>query len=230
MDRNVWRTPIYDLTAKTGKRIVVDVTSSVSAGLHPNKLLSETLIKFFKNRGVQTVVDFGAGALRHTFPLLRAGFQVCAVEFAEQFKRTKCSEALRRAEKSGNFCKLVWPKDFKRDARRFDAALLCYVIQTMPLKEERELVLKTLGKKLRDDSYLLWMGRYGQTADIPTEQAVKDGYFMWPDREEHSFYTEFTTELTHDWLGRYGFTRLRSLSERGTDQVFLYGKGSSTWV
>jgi hypothetical protein len=227
---NVWSTPIYHLSAKTGKRIVVDVTSSVSAGLPPNKLLSETLIKFFKTRGVESIVDFGAGALRHTFPLLRAGFQVCAVEFENQFNRTKCAEALHRAQKHSNFFKLIWPKDFKKDGRRFDAALLCYVIQTMPLKEERELVLKTLRKKLREDSYLLWMGRHGQSADIPNEQAVKDGHFMWPDREAHSFYTEFTTEVTHEWMARHGFRRLRSLGERGTDQVFLYGKGSSTWV
>jgi len=227
---NVWSTPVYHLIAKTGKRVAIDVTTSVSAGLPPNKLLHDTLIKFFRSKGVESIVDFGAGALRHTFPLLDAGFQVCAVEFEEQFKKPICTEAIRKAEQHANFCKLIWPSDFRKDNRRFDAALLCYVLQTMPLQEERKLVLKLIKNKLRDGSYLLLMSRYGQISGIPREQSVKDGFFMWPDRAAHSFYTEFTTEETHEMIGDYGFRRLRSLSERGTDQVFLYGKGGSTWV
>ena len=179
---------------------------------------------------MHSIVDFGAGALRHSFPLLKAGFQVCAVEFEEQFKKPACAEAIRKAEKHANFCKLIWPGDFKKDRRRFDAALLCYVIQTMPLQKERESVLKILRDKLRDDSYLLMMSRYGQISGIPKEQAVEDGFYMWPARDAHSFYTEFTTEETHTMVGAYGFRRLKSMSERGTDQVFLYGKGGSTWI
>jgi hypothetical protein len=53
---------------------------------------------------------------------------------------------------------------------------------------------------------------------------------MAPDRDLHSFYTEFPTEATHEMMQNHGFTRLKSLSERGTDQVFLYGKKSATWI
>jgi hypothetical protein len=227
---DLWLSPIYQLVTRTGKRINVDVTSSVSAGLSPNKLIEGTLVKFFRSKGVETIIDFGAGALRHTFPLLDAGFQVCSVEFEQTFKRPTCAAALTEAEKHHNFCKLIWPKDFRKDTRRFDAALLCYVLQTMPLKEERTQVLKLLRKKLRDDSYILWMSRFGQTGNIPKEQIVKDGFFMWPERESHSFYTEFSTEDTHAMFDDQGFRRLRSLSERGTDQAFLYGNGGSTWI
>jgi len=227
---DLWLSPVYQLVAKNGKRITVDVTSSVSAGLPPNKLFESTLVKFFRGKGVEKIVDFGAGALRHTFPLLKAGFQVCAVEFEETFKRPTCAEAMSKAEGHPNFSKLIWPRDFRKDDREFDAALLCYVLQTMPLKEERSMVLKLLRKKLRRDSYLLWMSRYGQTGSIPREQIVKDGYFMWPERDSHSFYTEFCTEDTHKMFEDQGFRKLRSLSERGTDQVYLYGKGGSTWI
>jgi hypothetical protein len=227
---DLWGSPIYQLVSKAGKRVTIDVTSSVSAGLPPNKLVGDTLIKFFRNQGVENILDFGAGALRHTFPLLKAGFQVCAVEFEEQFKKPICSEAIAKAERHSHFCKMIFPRDFKRDTRRFDAALLCYVLQTMPLKEERTAVLDLMRKKLRDESYLLWMSRWGQADGIPKEQMVKDGFFKWPDRDVHSFYTEFNTETTHKMFEDRGFRRLKSLSERGTDQVFLYGKGSSTWI
>jgi hypothetical protein len=226
----IWKSPIYTLQSKSGKRITIDVSSSVSAGLPPNKIFHDVLIKLFRENGVETIVDFGAGALRHTIPLLKAGFQVCGVEFEEQYKKPACAEAMAKVGNHHNFCKLIWPSDFKKDDHRFDAGLLCYVLQTMPLKEERDLVLKILRKKLRDDSFLLWMSRYGQLDRMPKDQAVRDGFFMSPERDTHSFYTEFQTEATHEMMGKHGFKRLRSLSERGTEQVFLYQRKSSTWI
>lgn len=226
---SIWKKPIYRLTSHRGKNILIDVTSSVSPGLPPNKAVTE-LVKFLRKKDVQKIVDFGAGALRHTFPLLKAGFQVCAVEFEENFVRPICQQALAKATAHPNFSKLIYPKDFISDDRKFDAALLCYVLQVMPLHDEREKVLKHLYKKLSDDAYLLYMSRYNQMEGALPEHRVKDGYFKWPDREHHSFYREFTTEETHETMERFHFKRVRSLGERGNDQIYLYAKGAGTWI
>jgi len=226
---SMWEKPIYRLMSKRGKPIFIDVTTSVSPGLPPNKAI-RGLIKFFRNRNINKIVDFGAGALRHTFPLLNAGFQVCAVEFEENFLRPICKEALTKATDHPNFSRLIYPRDFIRDRRRFDAALLCYVFQVMPLKHEREKVLKHLSEKLADDAYLLYMSRYNQTEGALPEHRVEDGYYKWPEREHHSFYREFTTEETHETMERFHFKRVKSFSQRGNDQIFLYAKGTATWI
>ncbi len=183
----LWLKPFYELTAKSGKKIIIDVTSSVAPGLPPNKVVTE-LTTFLKHRNVERILDFGAGALRHTLPLLDAGFQVCAVEFEECFARPTSSVALSEARKYPNFSTLIYPKDFIRDTRRFDAALLRYVLQTMPLHEERRSVVKYIYKKLREDSYLLYMSRFNQMQGISGEHKVSDGFYKWPEREHHSFY------------------------------------------
>jgi len=226
---SIWKKPIYRLKSKRGKEIFVDVTTSVSPGLPPNKAI-RGLVKFFRGRNIEKIVDFGAGALRHTFPLLNAGFQVCAVEFEENFHRPICKEALTKAATHPNFSRLIYPRDFIEDRRRFDAALLCYVLQVMPLKREREKVLKHLSEKLVDDAYLLYMSRYNQMEGALPEHRVEDGYYKWPEREHHSFYREFTTEETHETMERFHFKRVRSLSQRGNDQIFLYAKGTATWI
>jgi len=225
----LWLKPLYELTAKNGKKIIIDVTSSVAPGLPPNKVVAD-LIPIFRKRKVQRILDFGAGALRHALPLVKAGFQVCAVEFEECFARPACSKALSEATSHPNFTTLIYPKDFIKDTRRFDAALLCYVLQTMPLREERQSVLKYIYKKLREDSYLLYMSRFNQMQGITGAHKVTDGYYKWPEREHHSFYREFTTEQTHQLMEAFKFKRIRSLSERGTDQIHLYVKGSATWI
>jgi hypothetical protein len=226
---SIWKKPIYRLTSKRGKPILIDVTSSVSPGLPPNKAIKE-LVDFLRNKNIQKIVDFGAGSLRHTFPLLDAGFQVCAVEFEENFRRPICKEALTKATAHPDFSRLIYPKDFIRDYRKFDAALLCYVLQVMPMKNEREKVLKHLYKKLSEDAYLLYMSRYNQMEGALPEHRVEDGYYKWPDREHHSFYREFTTEETHEAMERFHFKRVKSLSQRGNDQIFLYAKGAATWI
>jgi hypothetical protein len=225
----LWHKPTYNLRDKNGKAIVIDVTKSVAAGLPPNKLIKE-LVPFFKSRNVERIVDFGAGALRHCFPLLKKGFEICAVEFEEQFNKPFCQKALVKARKYPNFSTLIWPKDFKNDNRTFDAALLCYVLQTMPIADERELVLKLLYKKLRDDSYLLYMSRFNQMEGTSSAHRVQDGYYKKPDEKMHSFYREFSNEETREMFEDRKFKRIRSLSKRGTEQIYLYAKGSATWA
>ena len=225
-----WETPYYDLRSLSGQRIRVDVTSSISAGLDPNSIVTETLVRFLKEQNITAVLDFGAGALRHTFPLLDAGMEVCAVEFKEAFQRPIAREELAKAQKRAGFCALLWPSEFIQDGRRFGAALLSYVLQVMPRAGERELVLKHLHKKLHRDGYLLYMSRYGQVSTTDLEHRVEDGYFRWPGRDLHSFYREFSGEETDALLKKSGFHRLKSLSRGGTEQIFLYGKGRAVFV
>ncbi|NIM94971.1 MAG: hypothetical protein GTO18_14820 [Anaerolineales bacterium] len=228
-----WSKPIYELKTRSRKTIYIDVTTSVSPGLPPNKVLLEEVIPFFKRKKVHRILDFGAGALRHTIPLLEAGFEVCAVEFEKGFSRPKCQIALAEARDYHNFSALIWPDDFIKDTRKFDAALLIYVLQTMPIKKEREAVIKYIYKKMPwtivRDSYVFYASRYGQLKGIANKYRVSDGYYMWPSRKFHSFYTEIPTEKTHKMFKIHGFKRIRSLSKRGTDQMFLYTKGNGFW-
>ena len=227
----LWQSPVYKLKTPSGKEITIDVTTSISGGLAPSRVVTDVIVPLFLARGVHRIVDFGAGALRYTLPLLAAGFDVYAVEFQRAFQRDAAAHALAQARQFPNFYELVWPHEFLSNNVRFDAALLCYVIQTMPLPEERKKVINALKKKLKVESYLLYMARYNQVGGkISGKQRVSDGYFMWPKREEHSFYREFGTPETHQYYKSFGFHHIRSLSERGTDQMFLYGRGPAGFV
>jgi hypothetical protein len=225
-----YRSPLYKLRASSGKEVVVDVTSSISPGLPPHGCLQEKVIPWLKARNARTVVDFGAGALRHTFPLLKAGFEVCVVEFEEAFSRPVCAEMRAKASRKGNFSALVWPRDFRKTKRRFDAALLCYVLQVMPIADERKDVIKEVAKHLSDDGYLLYMSRVAQLTPHDARHKVEDGVYRWPERDTHSFYREFTPEETQRLFEPYGFTRIRSLSTRGTEQIYFYTVGKGSWI
>lgn len=226
----LWSTPIYRLQANSGKQVTVDVTTSLNAALKAKKAIRKVVIPFFKSRNVSKVVDFGAGALRHAFPLLKEGIQVCAVEFEKTFKGEVCAKKLVQASKDANFSALIWPDQFLADNRKFDAALLCYVLQVMPLESERKVALKQLANRIRNDGFLVYMSRYNQALPDDRYHRVEDGAYRYPDREMHSFYREFTTEETHEMFKKHGFQHIRSLGVRGTEQFFVYIKGRGTWI
>jgi hypothetical protein len=133
--------------------------------------------------------------IRHTLPLLQKGFQVCAVEFEEQDKRPACQKARQDAQDHPNFSSLIWPWGFKKDNRKFDAALLCYVLQTMPVPKKRKSILRLLKKKLRDDAYLLWMSKYNQMDDASRSNRVSDWIYRWKEREHQTFFGAGQFEL-----------------------------------
>ena len=81
----MWKKPIYKLKAASGNYINIDVTTSCGANLKPNSVIYE-VADFLKIQEVKSILDLGAGALRHTIPLLKAGFEVWSVEFEKQGK------------------------------------------------------------------------------------------------------------------------------------------------
>jgi hypothetical protein len=221
-----WKSPLYRYDGE----LTIDVTSSISAGLPAHRCLKAHLLPLVKKLPKHRVLDFGAGALRHTLPLLMSDFEVCAVEYEEAFVRAEAADALEKARKSQCFSQLIWPKQFKKDRRYFDVALLSYVLQVMPEEDERIQVVKYISRKLVDGGYLLYLSRVGQITPEMKTRALNDGYWMWPSRQVHSFYTEFTHEKTNLLMRDYGLKREASWSEGGKEQVFLYRKTTGRWT
>ncbi len=245
----IWDKPLYHLVAENGKPVIIDVTQSVQSGLGPNQAIYE-VIEFFKRKKVKRILDFGAGAFRHTFPFLEAGFQVWAVDFEEQYADTKskqvCRKARQKVENDQNFNELIYPRDFikykLKNKMKFHAALLCYTLQGMPLQNERRYLLRLLYGKLRPpspkrNSYIVWMSRYGDEKVLPPSQRVEDGYFKYPKSSTHSFYKEWKTFDIHEMIQSVGwrkrFQHIKSLGKGGRDQIFVYSKYKKvreTWI
>ncbi|NIM11243.1 MAG: hypothetical protein GTO45_04560 [Candidatus Aminicenantes bacterium] len=220
----MWKTPVYKLQANDGKDISIDVTSSCAPGLKANKVIKD-IARFLKKNELERILDFGAGALRHTFPLLRRSFQVCAVEFEKQFQKKSCKNALKRAKRSANFSALIFPNGFIEDKRKFDAAILSFVVPTMPIPEEREALLRLISDKLEEKSLIFWMSQFGKYNQIKKDSIkVNDGWYLNPKRTHHSFYTEFTNEQIDNMMKAINFIRIRSLSDRGTDQFRVFSR------
>lgn len=205
----MWETPYYRLPFH-GKKILVDVTLAAPRQPEPVSVLPDVLA-YLKKEQISSILDFGAGKLRNTLYLLKRGFQVYAVEYEAQFTQYELSKTrLAQARRYPNFRQLIFPHEFFECERRFDLAILVNVVNYIPVKRHRSLVIKYCAQKLRDRGWLLWVSQYGDThyRDRLTEE-LKDGFLLHSDRERSTFYREFTVEEVDRMISAQGLKLVR---------------------
>jgi hypothetical protein len=214
--------PLYPARLPNGSAVTIDVTNSISAGLDPNRGMLDHLIQWMKQRGYRRILDFGAGALRHAIPLLQAKFEVVAVEYERAYQREKAREHLARARKYDGFTALVWPHDFLKTKLRYDVALLMYVLQVVPTKVDRSVILESIAKRFDRDGprRLYYASRYGEAGDLPDETRFGDGWIRGRGPNDRSFYTEWNANVTDQLFNRSGYERMGSYE--GASQPFIY--------
>jgi hypothetical protein len=224
---NRFQSPIYNVTTEGGSKLTIDVTNSISSGLEPNSGLMEHIIPWMRQTGCTRVLDFGAGALRHTVPLLKEGFEVIAVEYQKAYERPKAAENRTEAENYDGFTKLVWPHDFLKCRLRYDVALLTFVLQVIPVKLDRQVILKAIAEKFDKNGprRLYYASRFGDGRDLPDEMRYNDGWVRGKGANDRSFYAEWTAAETDAFFLKVGFQRAGSYRVAQQPHIYEHNPG-----
>ncbi len=217
-----FESPQYNITTKGGEKLTIDVTNSISAGLPANAGLISHLVTWKKKTGASRLLDFGAGALRHTLPLLRAGFEVTAVEYAKAYERPRAAEFKETAERHNGFTRLMWPHDFVKSSHKYDAALLTFVLQVVPTKVDREAILRAIADRLDKNGHkrVYYASRVGEARSLEDDMIYNDGWVRGRGINDRTFYTEWTASETDEFFKQAGFARAGTYS--GASQGFIY--------
>src|ERR1700752_52288 len=185
--KDIWSTPLYIFKKKAGlkdREILVDVTwSSKPTRPEMAPALQTALRKTFDYLGKPSlkILDFGAGKLRHTAPLLTLGHHVTAVDYRDLYYRPsdQVQANLLAAQAYGKqFGQLLYPTDFVAFAgQQFELVLLINVLNIMPDPLERLFVIEHCNKKLKEkNGYLLFFCQHGDTFQIAAaSDKVTDG-------------------------------------------------------
>ena len=222
MARKPFESPFFNGTDSSGKQFKVDVTSSIAPSLSSNTGLVDSVISWMKEHNCRRILDFGAGALRHSLPLLRAGFEVTAVEYENAFKRPVASKKRAAAQRFAHFEDLVWPHDFLKSREKYDVVILVFVLQTVPEKKERDTILKEIAKRLDRNGprRLYYASRFGDRTETDTRHRYKDGFIRKLDNEYQTFYTEWAPSETEKFMKKRGFERTGGYS--GAQQAYVF--------
>jgi SAM-dependent methyltransferase len=185
-----------------GRYLVFDVTLSIPSTDPPLGTI-DLIMKYLREQGRRKILDFGAGRLRNTWPLLRdKSFDVYACEFEKATARGSSVHA--QANKSGLKI-LIYPQEFNSFAGTFDAVLLSYVLHILPDKKARLDVLRGCYSKLAPGGVLVVASPEYNTPIRRTctpADAYNDGWvrFNEPRYKRKSFYSEPSREALHKLL------------------------------
>ena len=105
--------------------------------------------RFFQQRGIRTVLDYGAGTLRNSQFLVEQGFSVYAADIPEQVER------ILRMSASSTLAGVLSVAELERTFLEADLVLSTYVLNIIPGGTEKWRYLKNVTLNLRIGGFLL---------------------------------------------------------------------------
>ncbi len=222
-----WEDPYYDFEVAR-RKFRVDLTQSAPNFDVPIDCLTDVAAEF-RDRGVQKILDFGAGKLRNTLYLLRRrwNFKVWAVEFKECYETPFAKRQLQAAKRFRDFFFLEYPKDFLDFDGSFDAALLVNVANIIPMPEVRVRVLEECAKRLRSGGVFLWMSQYGEPnyrPGVTKRLRLNDGWIYNLYKTYQTFVREdYTLDEIREAVLAHPYRELRRVASRH-NRGFLFEK------
>jgi hypothetical protein len=233
---SIWRSPLYIFKAKQGLdasddvEILVDVTWS-SKPTRPKMApaLQKTLRATFDHLGGSKlkILDFGAGKLRHTLPLLEKGHTVDAVDFRSLYLKPtpEIKKNLQRAQQfGGRFTQVVYPSDFAKQKKHYDLILLINVLNVMPEPLERYFVLHKCNENLSKGGHLLWFCQHGDELQLKATSGLQitDGGCT-SRKGRKTFYKDYNSrELIVRMMNTMGFEHVPLNVEVGKNHALLF--------
>lgn len=186
---SLWRSPLYIFKASHGLNktddieILVDVTwSSKPTRPQMSPALEVVLHQTFNylDGSSLKILDFGAGKLRHTVPLLEKGYTVDAVDYQSLYIKPspEIRKNLARAKQFGDrFKQVIFPAEFAKRRIDYDLILLINVLNIMPEPLERYFVLHKCNENLSNGGHLLWYSQFGDAFQLEatSELRITDG-------------------------------------------------------
>jgi tellurite methyltransferase len=105
--------------------------------------------RFFRQRQVATVLDYGAGTLRNALYLVDHGFEVYAADLPERVK------ALRGHPEAHRLTGLLEVRELERAKLGVDLVLSTYVFNIILQKEKRRRYLDNVAANLKQGGFFL---------------------------------------------------------------------------
>lgn len=216
---SMWQSPLYIFKASHGLdqtddiEILVDVTwSSKPTRPQMSPALTTALRNTFTHIGASKlkILDFGAGKLRHTVPLLEKGHTVDAVDYRSLYIKPspEIRKNLSRAHQFGDrFKQVIYPAEFAKRQTDYDLILLINVLNIMPDPLERYFVLHKCNENLSNGGYLLWFCQFGDIFQLEatSELRITDGGCT-SKKGRKTFYKDYNDrKLIIQMMGVMGF-------------------------
>jgi len=232
----MWKSPLYiykmmdKLDPADDSEILVDVTWSAKpthATMAPSLEKALRVTFDYLDKSKLKILDFGAGKLRHTIPLLEIGHFVDACDYRSLYEKPsqEIKKNLEKARKYKKyFSQLIYPADFAKIAVQYDLIMMVNVLNVMPEPLERYFVLQKCNQHLSNGGYLLWFCQYGDAEQLNSTEdfRITDGGCT-TKKGRKTFYKDYNSrKAVLRMMGVMGFEYVSLKIDAGKNHALLF--------
>ena len=189
----------------------VDASKSARAFKNPAPILSKPAVRPLIDGSPRSIIEYGAGNLRNVRFLLQKGHRVSVVELLPTIERYRDEYAEFRRKGGVVF---TWETSNFRSTspRKFDIALITFVLETICRPSERRGLLEHCRRSLKKSGVLVLSvrGHRDVVAANASGTPCSDGY----STSGKTFIRGFDLKEISHLLLQSGFTSIRALHSR----------------
>jgi len=198
-----------------GEHIVVNPMRSAPNQIRAFPGINE-LCKHWQKKGYQEVIDVGCGWLRNSLVLVDH-FELWICDFPEQLRNPRVSTRLAKLAANPNFRGVVQPESLEKGRLEADAAVLAFVLHTLPEERLRAQLIRNTANNLRPPHEIFVAvpnGEYYYRQRMGDQNRFSDG-FLFGMGKDRTFYREYSASQIDRFMAGLGF---------GVDTVFAADK------
>jgi len=205
------------------KPIIISLTRSAPIQIIPFPKIQE-LCDHWKTKGYTNIIDIGCGRLRNSLFLINH-FKLWICDFPTLLESTATQKRYNKLKKHPNFLGLVHPSDLSKKNLQAHAAILAFVLNTLPEKHLRERLIKNATKNTIPPHEIFITvpnGEHYYKQRMQKKNQLNDGFIFDAGAGNHTFYREYSAREIDGFMHQLGFN---------VDKVFpAYKKNQRTYV
>ena len=206
---------------KGTQTIIIDLTKSAPIQIKPFPGI-ESLCQYWREKGYKQIVDVGCGKLRNSLVLVKY-FKLWTCDYPEVLIGKTVENRYSKLVKYKNYMGHISPEEFKKGMLNVDAAMLVFVLHTLPEERLRIQLIKSTIKNTRYPHQIFISVPNGEKyyrRRMKNENKIYDGHFYRALTEVKTFYREYSANEIDLFMNKLGFK---------VDRIFTVDKKNLSW-
>lgn len=212
---------------KNEEDIIFDLTKSAPNQIKPFPRI-EDLCKYWLSKDYKELIDVGCGQLRNSLVLINY-FRLWVCEFPILLRRPTVNQRLAFLRENKNFLGIIDPTEFRKGGLTADAAVLAYIIHTLPELQMRIELIESVIKNTKAPHEMFIAVPNGECyyrRRMGMQNKFNDGHFFVSGSEHKTFYREYTSKQLDRFMNHLGFSIGKTFQSHKKNQKTYIKKGT----
>jgi len=189
-----------------GEPIVIALPRSAPIQITPFPKIQQ-LCEHWQSKGYKTLIDIGCGRLRNSLFLVNY-FKIWICDFPTLFQSPVMEKRFERLKKHSNFMGLVDPSELGKRNLQAHAAVLAFVLHTLPEKRFRVTLVNNAIKNTIAPHEIFVAVPNGESyyrQRMQKKNQLNDGFIFDAGAGNHTFYREYSAKEIDEFMDELGF-------------------------